>query len=98
MGNRNLNQSMEDTILFKDISSSLGTRDLGGRVRVDIINKIRENDKVYLDFSGVDVVTNSFADECFRKLRESVNNDIFKSKVAFINANDFVQRVIISAL
>ena len=98
MKNHNLNQNMEDTILFKDISSSLGTRDLGEKVRIKIINKIQENDKVFLDFSGVDVVTNSFADECFRKLRESINNDVFKSKIAFINANDLVQRVIISAL
>lgn len=94
----NLNQNMKDTVLFKEIGSSLGTRDLGAKLRLQIIDKIQDNDKVYLDFDGVDVVTNSFADECFRKLRETINTDVFKAKVAFINTNDFVQRVIISAL
>jgi hypothetical protein len=91
-------KGMKETILFGNISSSLGTRDLGAKIRMDIIEKINTNDKVFLDFSGVEVVTNSFADECFRKLRETVRDEIFKSKIAFINTNDFVQRVIISAL
>lgn len=89
---------MTDTILFKDISSSLGTRDLGAKIRGSIIEKVKTNEKVYLDFQDVEVVTNSFADECFGKLREAITTDIFKTKIAFLNANDFVQRVIISAL
>ncbi|MFT3794830.1 STAS-like domain-containing protein [Flavobacterium sp.] len=89
---------MDTTVFFGKIGSSLGTRDLGAEVRVSIIDKIETNDKVYLDFEGVDIVTNSFADECFSKLRQHVNDEIFKKKVAFLNTNDFVQRVIISAL
>lgn len=89
---------MNTTIHFGEISPSLGTRDLGAKIRTSIIEQIQSNDKVFLDFKGVDVVTNSFADECFRKLRESVNNDVFRSKITFVNTNDFVQRVIISAL
>ncbi|MBA3985945.1 MAG: STAS-like domain-containing protein [Flavobacteriales bacterium] len=89
---------MTATVFFNEIGSSLGTRDLGCKTRHEIIEKINTHDKVFLDFDGVDVVTNSFADECFRKLRESVSTETFKSKIAFLNANDFVQRVIISAL
>lgn len=89
---------MTHTIQFREISTSLGTRDLGAKIRVNIIEKINTNDKVYLDFEGVDVVTNSFANECFSKLKEAVTLDVFKSKIAFLNTNDFVQRVIISAL
>lgn len=89
---------MTHTIQFKEISTSLGTRDLGAKIRVNIIEKINSNDKVYLDFEGVDVVTNSFANECFSKLKEAVTLDVFKTKIAFLNTNDFVQRVIISAL
>ncbi|WP_353743394.1 STAS-like domain-containing protein [Flavobacterium sp. 38-13] len=63
-----------------------------------IIDKVHSNDKVFLDFEGVEVVTNSFADECFRKLREAIDNEVFRKKIAFINTNDFIQRVIISAL
>jgi hypothetical protein len=89
---------MTHTILFKDISPSLGTRDLGAKIRDSIIEKINTNEKVYLDFEGVNVVTNSFANECFSKLKDSITLEVFKSKIAFLNTNDFVQRVIISAL
>ena len=89
---------MTHTILFRDISPSLGTRDLGAKIRLNIIEKINTNDKVYLDFEGVDVVTNSFANECFSKLKDNVTLEVFKTKIAFLNTNDFVQRVIISAM
>lgn len=89
---------MTHTILFKDVSPSLGTRDLGAKIRVSIIDKIQNNEKVYLDFDGVNVVTNSFANECFSKLKDTITLEVFKSKIAFLNTNDFVQRVIISAL
>lgn len=89
---------MTATVVFNRIGTSLGTRDLGSKTRDEIIEKINNNEKVFLDFEGVDVVTNSFADECFRKLREKISTEIFKSKITFLNTNDFVQRVIISAL
>ena len=89
---------MSHTIQFSDIGTSLGTRDLGAQIRVSIQQEIERNDKVFLDFQNVEVITNSFANECFGKLREAVTTEIFKSKIAFINNNDFIQRVIISAL
>jgi STAS-like domain of unknown function (DUF4325) len=89
---------MTHTILFKDINPSLGTRDLGKKVRFAIVEQIEKNEKIYLDFDGVNVVTNSFANECFSKLKDDITLDIFKEKIAFLNTNDFVQRVIISAL
>ncbi len=89
---------MSHTIQFSDIGTSLGTRDLGAQIRVSIQQEIERNDKVFLDFQNVEVITNSFANECFGKLREAVTTEIFKSKIAFINTNDFIQRVIISAL
>lgn len=87
-----------NTLKFKEISLSFGTRNLGAQIRERIIEMINVNEKVFLDFEEVNVVTNSFADECFTELRKSLPNDIFKSKIAFINTNDFIQRVIISAL
>lgn len=89
---------MSHTIRFSQIGTSLGTRDLGAQIRVSIQQEIEKNDKVFLDFQNVEVITNSFANECFGKLREAITTEIFKSKVAFINTNDFIQRVIISAL
>lgn len=89
---------MEHTIKFKELGKSLGTRSLGAKIRLSILKKIEENDKLFLDFDEVNVVSNSFANECFGKLREAMPNDVFKSKIAFINTNDFIQRVIIAAL
>ncbi|NJM78827.1 MAG: STAS-like domain-containing protein [Flavobacterium sp.] len=89
---------MSQTIQFNKIATSLGTRDLGAKIRLSIQEKIEVNDKVFLDFQDVEVITNSFANECFGKLREAISTETFRNKVAFINTNDFIQRVIISAL
>lgn len=89
---------MSHTIQFSEIGTSLGTRDLGAKIRLSIQEEIEKNDKVFLDFQDVNVITNSFANECFGKLRQTISTETFKSKIAFINTNDFIQRVIISAL
>ena len=89
---------MTNTIKFGDIGGSLGTRNLGAKIRGTILKEIETNEMVYLDFDEVNVVTNSFANECFGKLLEFITVKEFKTKIAFLNANDFVQRVIISAL
>lgn len=89
---------MSHTIQFSKIGTSLGTRDLGAKIRLSIQEEIEKNDKVFLDFQGVNVITNSFANECFGKLRQAISTETFKGKIAFINTNDFIQRVIISAL
>ena len=47
---------------------NLGTRHLGQRVRESLLPIIEQNDLVVLDFTGVNVVSNSFADECIAKL------------------------------
>jgi len=89
---------MVEIIEFKNIGSSLGTRNLGKKIRLSILEKVEINEKVLLDFNEVNVVTNSFADECFGKLRLALPLDVFKSKITFVNTNDFIQRVIISVL
>ena len=89
---------MTNTIHFKEFNDSLGTRSLGAQIRDSIIELTKSSDKIVLDFADVRIVTNSFANECFGKLRETITDDVFRSKVAFINANDLIQRVIISAL
>ncbi len=84
-------------VKFGEIASSLGTRNLASKLRNEILLEIESNDKIVCDFEGVDVVTNSFANECFGKLINIISTDIFKRKFAFINVNDFVQRVLISS-
>ena len=48
------------TFKFKDIGENLGTRQLGAKVREQLLPLINANDKVVLDFEGVNVVSNSF--------------------------------------
>jgi hypothetical protein len=55
------------TFSFKEYGENLGTRPLGKRVREDLLPMIEQNDRVVLDFTGVNVVSNSFADECIAK-------------------------------
>ena len=49
---------------FREYGENLGTRPLGKRVRESLQPLIEQNDRVVLDFTGVNVVSNSFADEC----------------------------------
>ena len=56
------------TFKFVTIGENLGTRVLGEKVRNMLLPMILGNEKVVLDFEGVNVVSNSFADECLAKL------------------------------
>jgi len=84
-------------IKFGEISSSLGTRDLASKLRDDIVFEVDKRDKIVFDFEGVDVITNSFANEYFGKLINIITTEKFKEKFAFTNVNDFIQRVLISS-
>ena len=56
------------TFRFREFGEHLGTRQLGERVREQLWPLILGDEKVCLDFEGVDVVSNFFADECIAKL------------------------------
>jgi hypothetical protein len=81
-------------IEFKNIGKQLGTRIAGASVREEIVHAINNNEKVVFDFSGVDVVSNSFADECFAKLTLFFSFDTIKSNTTFQNADPFIKAVI----
>ena len=80
------------TFKFKDINESLGTRQLGAQVRGMLLPLIEANDKVVLDFEGVDVVSNSFADECLAKLLLTMSFEELKRRTTFVSVNDFARR------
>lgn len=81
-------------IHFKNIGTSLGTRQLGAKVRADIESSIQSASTVVFDFDGVEVVSNSFADECFAKLLFTHDFDFIKAHTTFKNTNPFVKTVI----
>ena len=83
---------MEMVFKFSDIGENLGTRILGEKVRNQLLPLIMSNDKVVLDFSGVNVVSNSFADECLAKLLFSMSFDELKQRTTFVSVNDFARK------
>lgn len=86
-------------ILFNEYGASLGTRHLGRIVKADLDNIfIESNEKIILDFNGVNLVTNSFADEVFGKKIAEVGFDEFKERTTFRNLNPFLEMCIKKAI
>lgn len=83
---------------FRDFGEYLGTRQLGERAREQLLPLIKGNEKVCLDFDGVDVVSNSFADECIAKLLLEMSLDELKQHTTFCGLNDFARKNIALAL
>lgn len=81
-------------ILFSDRGRHLSTRIDGAFFRREIEQAIERGDKVRLDFEGVDVVSNSFADECFAKLVFAFDLPHVKEHTTFVNASPFIKAVI----
>ena len=80
------------TFKFVTINENLGTRQLGEKVRFQLLDLMQENDKVVLDFSGVNVVSNSFADECLAKLLLIMRLEELKQRTTFRGLNEFARK------
>ena len=76
----------------------MGTRPLGKRVREQLLPMIEQNDCVVLDFTGVDVVSNSFADECIAKLLLVMSLSELKSRTTFKGLNPIASESVLTAL
>ena len=81
-------------IEFSSIGKQLSTRVAGATVRKQIIQGIEKNERIVFDFSGVEVVSNSFADECFAKLVLDFDLPKVKEHTTFQNASPFIKAVI----
>ena len=86
------------TFHFRDFGEYLGTRQLGEKVRKQLWPLLQGDKKVCLDFEGVDVVSNSFADECIAKLLLYMSLDELKQRTTFNGINDFARKNIALAL
>lgn len=80
------------TFKFVIIGENLGTRVLGEKVRNMLLPMILGNEKVVLDFEGVNMVSNSFADECLAKLLLSMPLEELKRRTTFRGVNNFVRK------
>ena len=86
------------TFNFKEFGENLGTRQLGKRVREQLLPIIEQNDCVVLDFTGVDVVSNSFADECIAKLLFVMPLSELKRRTTFRGLNPVASESVLTAL
>lgn len=77
---------------FNEIGTNLGTRVLGAEVQKKLLPVIQGDEKVVLDFEGVDIVSNSFADECLAKLLLIMPLDELKQRTTFRGLNDFAKK------
>lgn len=80
------------TFKFVTINENLGTRQLGEYVRTLLLRLIEENEKDVLDFTGVNVVSNSFADECLAKLLFTMPLEELKQRTTFRGLNEFARK------
>ena len=77
---------------FIQFGKYLGTRQLGVQVRSLLLPIVKSEEKVKLDFTGVSVVSNSFADECLAKLLLEMPFDEIKQRTTFFGLNDFAKK------
>lgn len=86
------------TFSFREYGENLGTRPLGRQVRERLLPLLKENECVVLDFTGVDVVSNSFADECIAKLLLTMPLAELKEHTTFRGLNPVASESILTAL
>lgn len=87
-------------IVFKFINygTDFGSTVLGQKLREMLLPLINGNDKVVLDFTGVNVVSNSFADECIAKLLLEMPLAELKRRTTFRGLNPLAERSVLVAL
>lgn len=88
----------EITFSFSKYGSDFGTRDMGAKIRQELRPLLDQGVRVALDFSDVNVVSNSFADECIAKLLSEMPLDRLKRLTTFRNLTQIAERSILVAL
>lgn len=83
---------------FADYGINFGTREQGAQLREKLLALIQSGEKVVLDFTGVNVVTNSFADECIAKLLLEMPLNELKAKTTFKGLTSMANKSVLVAL
>ncbi|MBR4263713.1 MAG: STAS-like domain-containing protein [Paludibacteraceae bacterium] len=86
------------TFSFREYGENLGTRPLGKRVREQLMPLLEQDERVVLDFTGVNVVSNSFADECIAKLLLTMPLSELKIHTTFRGLNPIASESVLTAL
>ena len=83
---------------FIEYGTDFGSTVMGQKLRQKLLALINAGDKVVLDFTGVNVVSNSFADECIAKLLLEMPLDELKRHTTFRGLNPLAERSVLVAL
>lgn len=83
---------------FSQFGTDFGTREMGAKIREQIRPIIEKNESVVLDFSNVNVVSNSFADECIAKFLLDYTLSQLRNHISFKCLNEMAGRSILVAL
>lgn len=83
---------------FSQFGTDFGTRDMGARIREQLLPLLKGDERVALDFTGVNVVSNSFADECIAKLLLEMPLEELKKRTTFIGLNPLARTSVLTAL
>ena len=80
---------MSTTINIKEVvHKSLSSRKDGRKLRRHLEKLWDENDRLEIDFSGMEIASVSFLDEAFGALLDNHSLDEMKGKLSFINIED----------
>lgn len=83
---------------FSQFGTDFGTREMGARIREQLRPMFTQDSCITLDFTGVNVVSNSFADECIAKLLLDIPLEELKQHISFRGLNSMAERSILVAL
>ena len=83
---------------FAQYGENFGTRDMGAKIRKELLALLEGGERLVLDFTGVNVVTNSFADECIAKLLLDMPLEELKKKTTFRGLNPVAEKSVLVAL
>ena len=83
---------------FAQYGENFGTRDMGAKIRKELLAQLEGDERIVLDFTGVNVVTNSFADECIAKLLLDMPLEELKKQTTFRGLNPVAEKSVLVAL
>lgn len=70
-----------ETIKLLQHGKSMGTRELGEKLREAALSIIRSGKDLLFDFTDIDIISSAFADELFGKLFTELGEEAFKKSV-----------------
>ena len=92
---------MREIFRLAECEGEFLTRSQGEHVRTKLLDsyeRVCSGDALVIDFAGVELMTPSFADDCFGKLAEIIGFAKFRQSVSVTGGNDIVRALLNSVL